>query len=36
LLTLAGQLVTKAYSVVVVVLEADTAEAEVGVDPEAE
>jgi hypothetical protein len=35
LLTLAGQLVTKAYSVVVVVLAADTPEVEVGVDREA-
>jgi hypothetical protein len=32
LLTLAGQLVTKAYSVVVAVFAADTPQAEVGVD----
>ena len=33
---LAGQLVVEAYSVVLVVLAADTKEAEVGVDREAE
>jgi len=36
LLTLAGPLVTKAYSAVVAVLAADTPEAAVGADPEAE